>query len=97
MGARTPNSLVGLRPTILALAKILVVSLGQSTFVQALPIHASYLFSTAAEEEGKDPSEPGLWIYLSFAAVLVLLGGAFAGLTIALMGQVSGLRSTATA
>lgn len=30
-----------------------------------------------------------LWLYLSFAAALVLLGGAFAGLTIALMGQVS--------
>ncbi|KAF2421144.1 DUF21-domain-containing protein [Tothia fuscella] len=30
---------------------------------------------------------PGLWAYLTTAAALVLLGGAFAGLTIALMGQ----------
>ncbi|KAI9672951.1 MAG: hypothetical protein M1817_003115 [Caeruleum heppii] len=40
-----------------------------------------------AEEGGKPPADPSLWIYLSIAVVLVLLGGAFAGLTIALMGQ----------
>ena len=32
--------------------------------------------------------KPTLWIYLAVAIALVLLGGAFAGLTIALMGQV---------
>ncbi|KAF1998491.1 DUF21-domain-containing protein [Amniculicola lignicola CBS 123094] len=31
--------------------------------------------------------DPQLWVYLSVAMVLVLLGGVFAGLTIALMGQ----------
>ena len=35
------------------------------------------------------PDKPTLWIYLAVAVALVLLGGAFAGLTIALMGQVS--------
>ena len=35
------------------------------------------------------PDKPTLWIYLAVAIALVLLGGAFAGLTIALMGQVS--------
>lgn len=34
------------------------------------------------------PAKPTLWIYLAVAIALVLLGGAFAGLTIALMGQV---------
>lgn len=34
------------------------------------------------------PTKPTLWIYLAIAIALVLLGGAFAGLTIALMGQV---------
>lgn len=31
--------------------------------------------------------DPNLWIYLAVAVALVLLGGVFAGLTIALMGQ----------
>lgn len=35
------------------------------------------------------PEKSTLWIYLAVAVALVLLGGAFAGLTIALMGQVS--------
>jgi len=35
----------------------------------------------------KDASDPDLWIYLGIAVALVLLGGVFAGLTIALMGQ----------
>ncbi|KAK2794041.1 hypothetical protein FQN51_000950 [Onygenales sp. PD_10] len=38
-------------------------------------------------EDGKPPDDPSLWLYLSVAAALVLSGGAFAGLTIALMGQ----------
>ncbi|KIV80678.1 hypothetical protein PV11_08163 [Exophiala sideris] len=87
MQARTTGSFLALRPMVLGLAKILVLSLGQIPFVQAAPIHASYLFFASDEPEGKDPEDPSLWIYLSVAAILVLLGGAFAGLTIALMGQ----------
>ena len=88
MAARAPNSYLATRPTILGLAKVLVLSLAQVPFVRAAPIHASRLFFAAEEEEGKAPGDPSLWIYLSVAAALVLLGGAFAGLTIALMGQV---------
>lgn len=40
------------------------------------------------EENPVSPSQPTLWIYMAVAIGLVLLGGAFAGLTIALMGQV---------
>lgn len=38
-------------------------------------------------EAPKSPDDPNLWAYLGVAIALVLLGGAFAGLTIALMGQ----------
>ncbi|KIX05852.1 uncharacterized protein Z518_03825 [Rhinocladiella mackenziei CBS 650.93] len=85
--ARTRNLYLSLRPMILDLAKFLVLLLGQIPFVRAAPHHVSNLFPAGEEEEGKDPSDPGLWLYLSVAAALVLLGGAFAGLTIALMGQ----------
>jgi hypothetical protein len=36
-----------------------------------------------AENPVADPEDPGLWVYMGTAAALVLLGGAFAGLTIA--------------
>ena len=39
-------------------------------------------------EGGMPPDKPTFWIYLAVAVALVLLGGVFAGLTIALMGQV---------
>ena len=41
------------------------------------------------EEPPMSPHSSSLWIYLAVAIALVLLGGAFAGLTIALMGQVN--------
>jgi len=64
-------------------------------FVRAipLPLHATTIFSAFKEEEGMDGDDTALWLYLTVAAVLVLAGGAFAGLTIALMGQVSSLVS----
>ncbi len=73
----------------LGLAKVVLLALGQMPFVQAAPFYTPHLFSTATEEEGKDAADPGLWINLTVAVLLVLLGGVFAGLTIALMGQVS--------
>ena len=48
--------------------------------------NAAPIFSIAAAEgnlEGKSATDPQLWIYLAIAIALVLLGGAFAGLTIA--------------
>lgn len=35
------------------------------------------------DDKGKPADDPQLWAYLGVAAALVLLGGAFAGLTIA--------------
>lgn len=90
MESRTSISPLALRPTILGLAKILFLVLGQVPFIRAAPLHASNLLRIAADnDEGKEAGDPELWLNLTIAAALVLLGGAFAGLTIALMGQVS--------
>lgn len=68
---------------VLAAAKLLIPSLASAaplTFLENTPLHA------LEDEEGA--SDGGsLVAYLVVAVVLVLLGGVFAGLTIALMGQ----------
>lgn len=66
------------RPAILALTKALF-TLGAS----AAPLHVmDKLHDGNEEEEGTE-----LWVLYVASIFLVLLGGAFAGLTIALMGQ----------
>lgn len=81
------------RPYIFSMAKLLVLGLGQISGTYAAPLLSLLPFKILAEEEGEEPpmspDKPTLWIYLAVAVALVLLGGAFAGLTIALMGQVS--------
>lgn len=90
MSSTRPRSYLSSTPLILGLSKVFVLALAQIPVVRAAPIHASTWLSTFKDEgEGKDEGDMQLWLYLSFAAALVLLGGAFAGLTIALMGQVS--------
>lgn len=84
----TQNRFLLGRPIVLGLSKVLFLALGQLPVVQAVPVHASQLLhSLAGKPDPKPPGDPKLWIYLAVAAALVLLGGAFAGLTIALMGQ----------
>ncbi|KAF2124052.1 DUF21-domain-containing protein [Dothidotthia symphoricarpi CBS 119687] len=84
---RSPNGASSLRSgrvnvVLLALAHAFV------PLVKALPtsfgdtIHALH-----GEPDPKSPEDASLWIYLSIALLLVLGGGIFAGLTIALMGQ----------
>lgn len=75
------NALSTVRPAFLGLAR--VVSVGISA-VTAAPTgyHASDLHDDEPEADGA-----ALWVLFSISMVLVLLGGAFAGLTIALMGQ----------
>ena len=87
MDRRQHNAYLINRPVLLGVAKLLVLSIGQLPFAQAAPLGLSSLISTY-EEDGKPPTDPSLWLYLGVAAALVILGGAFAGLTIALMGQV---------
>ena len=82
------NQYLTRRPLVLGLSKVLFLSLGQIPAVRAVPVHLSqFLSASAGEPDPKAPDDPSLWIYLAVAATLVLLGGAFAGLTIALMGQ----------
>ena len=76
------------RPAILGLAKVLLLAIAQLPFVRAAPFHASASLFASQKDKGKPPENPDLWLYIGVAAILVLLGGAFAGLTIALMGQV---------
>lgn len=67
-------------PSILRLFFSLIVAVSGS------PISRRY---NAAEDDGtaKPPDDPEFWLYIGIAIALVLGGGAFAGLTIALMGQ----------
>jgi metal transporter CNNM len=78
-GRQRNNGHTSTRPAVLGLAKILVLGLGQLSITSAAPVKT---FLRITEEE-PSPDEPSLWIYLTTALLLVLLGGAFAGLTIA--------------
>lgn len=75
------------RPAVLSVAHLLfgVMNL---PLLRAAPTFFAPLMINIKEDASLPPHSPRLWIYLSFAVGLVLLGGAFAGLTIALMGQV---------
>ncbi|KAK3303250.1 uncharacterized protein B0T15DRAFT_438649 [Chaetomium strumarium] len=75
-----PNGLVSVRPVAVALARILSVTLSTA---YAAPLAAR------SHNSGDEPEAEGasLWVLYVASGVLVLLGGAFAGLTIALMGQ----------
>ena len=70
-----------------SLSRIWIYVLAQLPLLAAAPLHSRLV--KVQEETGEHPMI--LWIYLSTAVALVLLGGAFAGLTIALMGQVGSL------
>jgi metal transporter CNNM len=78
-GRRTSNGYTSTRPAVLGLAKIIVLGLGQLSMTSAAPVKRLLHIT----EEEPSPDEPSLWIYLTTALILVLLGGAFSGLTIA--------------
>ena len=69
-----------------SVAKLLLVALVQVPLSYAAPL-LSQSVHALEEADAESPEGPGLWAYLGTAIALVLLGGAFAGLTIALMGQ----------
>ena len=62
---------------------MLLLVLAQISHVAAAPVKE--FLGLLKEDEGapKGAKDASLWLYLTVAAVLVLLGGAFAGLTIA--------------
>lgn len=62
--------------------------MGLLPVIRAIPVSLNPFHVLAEDSEPPmSPHKPTLWIYLAVAIALVLLGGAFAGLTIALMGQ----------
>ncbi|OKL56361.1 hypothetical protein UA08_08513 [Talaromyces atroroseus] len=75
------------RPVALGLAKLLVLLIAQLPAITTASPTALHGIRAKHEDLGKDPEDPALWLYLGISVVLVLGGGAFAGLTIALMGQ----------
>jgi hypothetical protein len=69
------------------LAKLVLFGVANLPPIRAAPLR--FLPATLLEADGGMPVDNAtLWVYLGVAVALVLLGGAFAGLTIALMGQV---------
>ncbi|EKG12808.1 Cystathionine beta-synthase core [Macrophomina phaseolina MS6] len=81
-GPFASNGLTRVRPVVLLTAGLLLSAVGHAAPLKHLPVSV-----LEDEDLPKDPGDASLWIYLSVAVALVLLGGIFAGLTIALMGQ----------
>lgn len=76
----------GLTPAAISLTKLFFIPLIHLPLTYAAPLLPRAV--QILEEDGPGSAEdPSLWAYLGTAMALVLLGGAFAGLTIALMGQ----------
>ena len=76
-------------PMILSLVKLLMLGIANLPFLRAAPTRYPHFATFGEADDGSLPADsPTLWIYMAVAVGLVLLGGAFAGLTIALMGQV---------
>lgn len=88
MASAQTNIYLSHRPALLGLVQTIVTLLLRLPFSHAAPFRSPSRLFITDEPEGKAPGDPALWVYLGVAAALVLLGGAFAGLTIALMGQV---------
>ncbi|RHZ53456.1 hypothetical protein CDV55_102369 [Aspergillus turcosus] len=85
MATPLANRYVASRPVVLGLTKLLLLASAQIPLISAAPTLVAR--NNGHEFDPKPPSDPELWLYLGVAAALVLSGGAFAGLTIALMGQ----------
>jgi metal transporter CNNM len=84
IGRSSYNGLNARRPAAQGLSKLLFLALAQVTHVAAAPLKDYLGHSKHAHVQlHADEEDPSLWLYLAVAAVLVLLGGAFAGLTIA--------------
>jgi metal transporter CNNM len=80
---------LAIRPIALGLGKLFMLCFSQLSLVSAAPTSHSFARRGHSDEvKALSTDDPSLWLYLGVAAALVLTGGAFAGLTIALMGQV---------
>ena len=84
---RNGYALGAVRPMVLLLAKSLFIPLASAAPLTSLWTSNSLTTLEDDVDLPASPDDPNLWAYLGVAVALVLLGGAFAGLTIALMGQ----------
>lgn len=73
---------IAARPLFLSIGKLLVLGFTNLPLIRAAPIGFN-IFESVGKPDAKKPNDPRLWIYLGVAVFLVLLGGIFAGLTIA--------------
>lgn len=72
------------RVGVTSLGNMLVLGLMNFPLLRALALPLSTrTVINVFEDDGKKADDPTLWIYLAFAFTLVILGGIFAGLTIA--------------
>jgi len=83
VGRSSYNGLNARRPAVQGVSKLLFLVLAQISHVAAAPLKDYLGHSKKAHVKYHAEEDPSLWLYLAVAAVLVLLGGAFAGLTIA--------------
>ena len=88
--SRSSGGFVTRRPIVLSMVKLLLFGIANTPLLRAAPTRLLPItfFAEDDADGAMPPDSPTLWIYLAVAIGLVLLGGAFAGLTIALMGQV---------
>ena len=85
---RSSTASSAVNPAAFSIIKLLIASFLHAPFAAAAPLFTAPFKTFADDDElPKSPDDAELWIYLSTAIVLVLLGGVMAGLTIALMGQ----------
>lgn len=81
-GRASYNGYLATRPGIIGLAKVLFLGLCQISSVTAAPLLDAFK-DHEHNHDTADTDDASLWLYLGVAVILVLLGGAFAGLTIA--------------
>ncbi|KAE8445134.1 hypothetical protein EG329_013736 [Mollisiaceae sp. DMI_Dod_QoI] len=85
IGRTKSNGYNSYRPGANGFTKMLLLVLAQITHVAAAPLKPYIHLLLLEEPDAAEGSS--MVLYMSVAVALVLLGGAFAGLTIALMGQ----------
>lgn len=76
------NSYTSTSSAIVRLVRLFFIAVCQGSPAFAAPL-LSFVEVQKKHDDHLDAEDPSLWLYLGIAAVLVLLGGAFAGLTIA--------------
>ena len=70
------------RPAVYSSAKLLYLLLADLPKIYGAPFKY-FEYSSLVKTNVEDPKDGEFWIYIGVALALVLLGGAFAGLTIA--------------